>query len=35
MGIHPGIVVGRLMHDEIIDYSQFSEIREKCTFEIN
>jgi len=35
IGIHPGIVVGRLMHDEIIDYSQFAEIREKCTFEIN
>lgn len=33
INIHPGIVVGRLQHDEIIDYSQYNDLREQYIWE--
>lgn len=30
--IHPGILVGRLMHDKLIKFNQFSELRDKYSF---
>ncbi|MFO7897164.1 MAG: ImmA/IrrE family metallo-endopeptidase, partial [Candidatus Cloacimonadales bacterium] len=30
--IHPGILVGRLMHEKLIKYSQFSELRDRYSF---
>lgn len=35
IGIHPGILAGRLKHDKIIDYSQFNDLREKIEFNVN
>ncbi|MBQ9731380.1 MAG: HigA family addiction module antidote protein [Bacilli bacterium] len=35
INIHPGIVVGRLQNEGIIQYSQMNHLKEKCNFEFN
>ncbi|MEO5376804.1 MAG: helix-turn-helix domain-containing protein [Magnetococcus sp. DMHC-6] len=35
IGIHPGIVVGRLQHDRLIDFSQMNNLKERFDFKKN